>query len=82
MTTNLWYDPYHIVNKIYRFKYFFFLQKVRNPWGRFEWTGGWGDSDVRWTERMKKKLNFVKADDGMLGLNMAFDKYVLLIMNL
>ncbi len=41
------------------------LVKLRNPWGGFEWKGPWNDDDTaHWTERFKKKLNFVKADDG------------------
>ena len=45
------------------------LVKLRNPWGRFEWKGAWGDDDPKWTERMKKKLNLVKADDGVFWMD-------------
>ncbi|KAH8057053.1 protease-like protein [Aureococcus anophagefferens] len=29
---------------------------LRNPWGKFEWDGAWGDSDPRWTAAMKEKM--------------------------
>jgi hypothetical protein len=41
------------------------LVRARNPWGTFEWAGKYSDGDEKsWTERMKKKLNYVKSDDG------------------
>lgn len=45
------------------------LVKLRNPWGRFEWKGAWGDDDPQWTERMKAKLKLVKADDGVFWMD-------------
>jgi calpain-15 len=32
------------------------LVKMRNPWGKHEWTGDWSDKSERWTEDAKTKL--------------------------
>lgn len=51
------------------------LLKLRNTWGRFEWSGAWSDDDTKnWTPKMKKKLNYVNSDDGQFW--MSFDDYL------
>ena len=40
------------------------LVKLRNPWGKFEWTGRWSDNDKKWTPGMKKAVGFTNEDDG------------------
>jgi hypothetical protein len=30
------------------------LLNVRNPWGKFEWDGDWGDNSDCWTQEMKE----------------------------
>lgn len=38
--------------------------KLRNPWGRGEWNGAWGDKSDLWTDEAKEKLGWTDADDG------------------
>lgn len=51
------------------------LLKLRNTWGRFEWSGDWCDEDEEnWTPSMKKRLNFQNSDDGQFW--MCFEDYL------
>ncbi|CAE7526188.1 ADL1 [Symbiodinium natans] len=51
------------------------LLQLRNPWGSTEWKGKWSDGDKdSWTQKMKKKLDYVNADDGSFW--MAFEDFV------
>jgi hypothetical protein len=50
------------------------LVKLRNPWGSFEWKGDFSDDSPLWTEDLKKKVHYVKADDGMFC--MKFDDFL------
>jgi calpain len=47
------------------------LIQFRNPWGRKEWTGKWGDYDTaRWTKGARKELSKPKsADDGTFWMS-------------
>lgn len=48
------------------------LLRLRNPWGRFEWTGKFSDDDdTNWTARLKKKVGFVSKDDGSFWIDFA-----------
>jgi len=49
------------------------LVKCRNPWGQHEWNGDWSDKSSLWTPELKKKLNYVDADDGSFW--MTFDDF-------
>lgn len=32
------------------------LVKIRNPWGKGEWSGEWSDSDSKWTPQLRTLL--------------------------
>jgi hypothetical protein len=40
------------------------LLKLRNPWGKGEWTGAWGDNSNKWTNELKLQVGWTAADDG------------------
>ena len=39
------------------------LLLLRNPWGKFEWTGKWNDNSDCWTPELKEEVGFVEDDD-------------------
>lgn len=44
--------------------------KSRNPWGKVEWSGQYGDKSSLWTDELKKKVNFTNNDnDGIFFLS-------------
>ena len=50
------------------------LLKLRNPWGKLEWNGDWGDSEeINWTPSLKNELGWSDEDDGIFF--MAYDDY-------
>jgi hypothetical protein len=50
------------------------LVQLRNPWGRFEWFGDWGDDSDLWTPQLIRQLNFSKnVNDGLFWMN--FDDF-------
>eukprot|EP01006_Ploeotia_vitrea_P041861 TRINITY_DN66582_c7_g1_i1.p1 TRINITY_DN66582_c7_g1~~TRINITY_DN66582_c7_g1_i1.p1 ORF type:complete len:1187 (+),score=612.75 TRINITY_DN66582_c7_g1_i1:159-3719(+) len=50
------------------------LVQLRNPWGRQEWTGDYSDNSPQWTRRLKAKLGYTQADDGVFW--MSFQDFV------
>lgn len=52
------------------------LLKIRNPWGRFEWSGSWSDNSPLWTEEAKRQVDFSSAADGTFWMCFEdFQKY-------
>ena len=45
------------------------LLKLRNPWGRAEWTGPWSDGSEEWTPEWMQKLNHKFGDDGVFWIS-------------
>ena len=41
------------------------LVKLRNPWGKGEWKGDWCDDSYKWTNKLKRELNYQSDDDGV-----------------
>ena len=51
------------------------LVKLRNPWGEKEFIGDWSDKSPKWTNEIKKKVNFDEAkDDGIFY--MSYDDFI------
>nr|KAK5441823.1 hypothetical protein LTR18_006745 [Exophiala xenobiotica] len=44
------------------------LVKIRNPWGRKEWTGAWSDGSKEWTADWLSRLNHQFGDDGIFWM--------------
>ncbi|KIW71015.1 hypothetical protein PV04_03237 [Phialophora macrospora] len=44
------------------------LVKIRNPWGRKEWTGAWSDGSKEWTAEWLIRLNHQFGDDGIFWM--------------
>lgn len=42
--------------------------RLRNPWGHTEWNGDYSDKSSKWTKRLKQKLDWIDADDGMFWM--------------
>ena len=52
------------------------LVKLRNPWGKFEWKGAWGDESELWTDELKQKAGLTTEDDGCFWMSFAdFKEY-------
>eukprot|EP01013_Petalomonas_cantuscygni_P043810 TRINITY_DN8485_c0_g1_i1.p1 TRINITY_DN8485_c0_g1~~TRINITY_DN8485_c0_g1_i1.p1 ORF type:complete len:529 (+),score=48.38 TRINITY_DN8485_c0_g1_i1:73-1659(+) len=47
------------------------LVQLRNPWGKFEWTGPWGDRSPQWNDHpTARRLLWTDADDGKFWICM------------
>ena len=47
------------------------LLKLRNPWGKTEWSGEWSDGSKLWTPEMMQKLDHKFGDDGVFWISYA-----------
>lgn len=47
------------------------LVQIRNPWGKTEWNGDWGDKSNKWTDELKDELGWTDEDDGAFWMDYA-----------
>ncbi|KAL2839182.1 hypothetical protein BJY01DRAFT_28770 [Aspergillus pseudoustus] len=45
------------------------LLKLRNPWGKKEWSGAWSDGSEQWTPQWMEKLNHKFGNDGFFWIS-------------
>ncbi|KAL2866655.1 calpain-like protein [Aspergillus lucknowensis] len=45
------------------------LLKLRNPWGKKEWSGPWSDGSEQWTPQWMEKLNHKFGNDGFFWIS-------------
>lgn len=45
------------------------LLRIRNPWGRKEWSGEWGAGSEVWTRKLGSLLGHTRADDGTFWMS-------------
>lgn len=44
------------------------LVQIRNPWGKFEWTGDFSDNSPLWTNEDRQRFNVVNKNDGIFWM--------------
>ncbi|PLB55434.1 calpain-like protein [Aspergillus steynii IBT 23096] len=45
------------------------LVRLRNPWGKKEWNGAWGDGSEQWTPQWMEKLGHKFGNDGFFWIS-------------
>lgn len=45
------------------------LVQLRNPWGRFSWTGAWADDWPDWPPHLKRALCTNRGEDGLFWMD-------------
>ena len=45
------------------------LLRIRNPWGRKEWSGEWGARSEVWTSKLGAELGHTRVDDGTFWMS-------------
>ena len=48
-----------------------YLLKLKNPWGKNEWSGNWSNNSLSWTEETKSYFNYYNNnDDGTMWIDL------------
>jgi len=46
------------------------LLKLRNPWGKEEWTGSWSDHSMLWTDKLRAQVGSTIGEDGTFCISL------------
>ena len=46
------------------------LLKLRNPWGKEEWTGAWSDHSMLWTDQLRNQVGSTVGEAGTFCINL------------
>ena len=49
----------------------YILLKLKNPWGKNDWSGNWSNYNLSWTEEAKSYFNYYNNnDDGTIWIDL------------